>query len=149
MSQTVYRNLEQQARLSLKALFNLSKHSRNSLEPALELKYVKDVIHQQKLSFLMRLLQNSTTRTIICQQICNSIIPTTFIADIIEICEHRNINLIELIFSSRLQTLQSNYDISAEDYSLVTKIKEYFSNWFISANRVNFKEIMEARITRN
>ena len=146
MSQTVYNNLEQQARSSLKSLFNLSKHCRNFLEPALELKHLKDIIHQQKLSFLSRLLQNDITRRIICQQFCNSIIPATFIADIITICNDRNFNLTEIIFFNKLPTIQSKYDICAEDCSQVTKIKTYFSHWYINENRINFREIMEARI---
>ena len=144
----LYEHLEKQSRLALKSSFNLSKYARNLLHPTLKIKSMKDILQQRKLTLFTRLLQNNTTKSILCRQMSNPITPRCFLSDIIEICNDRDINLIEMFLSSKVKPFVTSYDLSEEQKIKVETIKQKFRGWFIPENRFEFKRMMEDNIIR-
>jgi hypothetical protein len=148
LNKTDISRLEVIARSSLKSLFDVSKFSRNYLNLSLGIRSIADIIYERKLSLLVRLLQNGTMKSIILNQLSAKTYTGSFIEDVAQIIDKHNINVIDLIMTSRFQILETLHDVSDIDYQNVLKIKEIFHNWCSLDNRMDFKTMMEENIPR-
>ena len=96
--------LDVEARKALKALFNVSKHSKNLLQPLFHVEAISQTLRQNKLNLFSRLLENDLTREICLQMMTANLTYPSFTNDVAEIASQLNLNIEPIVFgeSSRL-----------------------------------------------
>ena len=65
LSKDVLKKLDIQGRNALKSLFNISKHSKNYLNPLMQIDHVSTIVIRNKLNLFTRLMRNKHTSEVI------------------------------------------------------------------------------------
>lgn len=133
--------LDTEARAALKSLFNVSKYSKNFLQPLFNIESVSRTLQRNKLGFCARLLTNEATRKVLLNLLSTKTKYYSFADDISSISRELDFDLREIIF------LGKSPKISKKFPSIQPHIKEQLDfcvkYWQIQPLRCHFKHLLE------
>ena len=138
--------LDKEGRKAVKQLFNLSKYSKKYLHKLLSIASISTTINNNKLNLLTRLMQHTTTKSIILSILSqqNGPPPTSFVQDVFNVVNNAGNNFYDLLVSRRAERLFHTHDDIQEDTQ--DTLQECLRNWNIGEMRHQFKTIMEEHV---
>ena len=144
LSTDVLKKLDIQGRNALKSLFNISKHSKNYLNPLMQIDHVSTIVIRNKLNLFTRLMRNKHTSEVILSILQDELKYPSFVTDIYNITMQLDIDFYELLINKKYPKIYSYYDEIPEKHEI--NLYECFHFWNISNGRKRFVSIMEERI---
>ena len=129
----------------LKSLFNVSPYSKNHLNTLLNIESISTKITRNKFNLLTRLLHGENTAAPILKM-CQLNERGNFLADIHNIAQTRNINLVEVLVTRQCPLIINDYD--EIDEVTHNTLLHCLNNWNEGYSRKRFIEIMEERVVR-
>ena len=136
--------LDLEGRKAIKQLFNLSIHSKNYINSLLNIEYVSSRIIRNKINLFTRLLHGETTAAPLLKMMEIPAVPGTFIADIRNVAESLDIDLIQVIVSRECPPIDIELPVLPEE--LHNRLLSFLNNWSDSNSRRCFREVMEERL---
>ena len=143
LTDNLLNKLNVEARKGLKALFNISTHSRNYLNTLLNIDHLSTIIIRNKLKFLTRLLNNKKTANIILRMLENIKYPN-FITDIHNITSKLGIDFIRMIISRTCPAIQTTFENI--DEAIHQELIGCLNMWNLQEYRTRFTNILEERV---
>ena len=139
--------LDKNARIALKYIFNVSKYSFNILHEVFSLNKVSQILQHRKLKTLIRLLQNASTRKIIIGQSCSELHPSSFVSDAVRVSKLCEIDFKQLLFSRQVPKLKKNV-ATDENLDRINSLRPLIDEWSILENRLIFKRLIEENVVQ-
>ena len=136
---TIKNKLDCECRRALKALFNVSRYSRNFLNKLFYINSISNTIHKNKINLCSRLLKNTTTRTLLLHMLAGN---DNFVDDL----KQDGVDVLELIMSGRQPDVQEE---DALPGGVRVVLETCVKNWEVSEARHIFWGIMEEHIPVN
>ena len=138
--------LDIEARTALKALFDISKFSKNYLNSLFHVENVSYTIRKNKLILLTQLLSNNVTRNILLNMLASNPDYPLFTKNLAETAATLKVNLEEIIFQGKKPYVIAEYDeIPNETEEMLKFCVQY---WNILPLRRQFKATLEECIPR-
>ena len=136
-------DLDREGRKAIKQLFSISKHSRNYLHNLLSLTPISTAINNNKLNLLTRLMQHTTTKSVVLSIISlpDGPPPTSFVHDVFKIMNNTGSNFYELLICQNAKKIPVIHEDIQDD--IRNTLQDCLKNWNIGAKRNEFKTIME------
>lgn len=135
--------LDKEARSALKSLFDVSKYSKNLLQPLFHVNSISHTLYQNKLNLFQRLLQNECTREVCLKMMTNNLKYSTFTSDCYEVADKLDLRLESVVFNGRIE-------VPAEDHAIDEEVEQQLrfcvTYWHIQPLRYLFKNILEEHI---
>ena len=150
ISSTMNSKLDIEARSALKALFDISKYSKNYLNGLFHIANVSSIIKKNKLNFLVQLLSNNVTRGIILNMLTINPVYDMFTKNLRDIADNLNVVLEDLVFQGRKPYPQFEHEEIPRD--IEENMNFCIKYWNILPLRLYFKSVLEEHIpkeTRN
>ena len=138
---TMKDKLDGESRRALKALFNVSRYSRNFLNKLFHINSISYTIQKNKINLCSRLLKNDTTKPMLLHMLVND--HENFVNDLVE----DGVDVLQLILSGRQTDIQAEDDQLPEGVRLV--LQTCVDNWELQEARLLFWGIMEERVPAN
>ena len=138
--------LDTEARSALKSLFDLSKYSKNYLQPLFNIESISRTLQRNKLGLCARLLSNETTRHVLLNLLSTQSRYHSFAADISDVSRSMNYDLREIIFNGNSVHIDKEYPTISP---CVKKQLDFcVKYWHIQPLRHKFKQVLEERVVR-
>ena len=138
---TIKNKLNCESRRAIKALFDVSRYSRNFLNKLFHISSITQTVYKNKLNLCCRLLRNHTTRTILLHLLTT--INNDFVDDLVE----NGVDVLDLILSGRKPVIEEDEDPLPEDVRVV--LETCVENWASLEARLIFWGIMEEYVPVN
>ena len=137
---TIKNKLNCECRRAVKALFDVSRYSRNFLNKLFNISSITQTVHKNKLNLCCRLLRNETTRTILLHMLT---VNNDFLNDLRE----NGVDIVALILSGRRPEIEEEEDALPEDVRVV--LETCVENWASVEARLIFWGILEEHVPVN
>ena len=139
--------LDREARSGLKSLFDVSKYSKNYLNPLLHVENISRIIQRNKINLFSRLVTNTTTRTVVMKLLSTKHDYLSFVDDVLSVCRHMDFDVREILFLGKSPLVKKAFpSIPAQVEQELNFCIKY---WHVQPLRVHFKNTMEERVVRN
>ena len=147
INQTLLNKLDVTGKNILKSFFNISKFSRNYLHSFFNIDHIFVILTRSKLNLFVRLMNNASTSNIILSQLEHGIKRDTFVSNINELCQMRNINFYDLLVQNKKLSISHIRDTLPDD--IIESLSYAVEFWHVTEQRQNFKRILEENIPTN
>ena len=138
--------LDIEARSALKALFDVSKYSKNYLNCLFHIANVSSIIKKNKLNFLVQLLSNSLTRGIVLNMLITNPVYDMFTKDLRDIADNLNVVLEDLVFQGKKPYPRFESDEIPQD--IKANMNFCIKYWNILPLRLYFKSVLEEQVPK-
>lgn len=147
LTKTELEFLNRQARSSLKALFNVSKNSKNLLNKIYNIPDISTLLEERKLKLFRQTLVNSSTCSYIYDMFNHPTnnIDFSFVRRVVDIIIDSNLNLLQIIFGKNIKFKRNHHNEKSEEIELCRTLIE---NWHEVECRISFKSILEKHVQR-
>ena len=137
LGQTVKNKLDCEGRRALKALFNVSKYSKNYLHQLFYLNSVSTVIKKNKMNLCNRLMRNPTTKPILLHMLKEGR-NNNFIGGLVD----DNIDILDVLMNEKV-TLEDNHHLPEE---IRWQLEVCIKHWDLAQARNCFWRMLEEKI---
>ena len=136
--------LDREGRKGLKFLFNLSRYSKNHLNTLFTIPNISNIITNNKLKLLTRLMNHPSTQTVLLNMLQSSTNHHSLTNDCLTIAQQHNINIFDILLDNKTLKIPSTFGELSEDTRQI--LRSCCSFWNIPAKRMEFKSVMEERV---
>ena len=138
--------LNAEARHALKALFDVSKFSKNYLNGLFHIANVSSIIQKNKLNLLVQLLSNRVTSGIVLSMLTTNQMYPIFTKNLREIADNLNVDLEELVFQGKKPYPQFKH--VEIPHVIETNMNFCVKYWNILPLRLYFKSALEEHVPK-
>ena len=139
--------LDREARSGLKSLFDVSKYSKNYLNPLLHIENISRVIQRNKINLFYRLVTNTTTRTVVMNLLTTKHNYLSFVDDALSVCHHMDFDVREILFLGKSPLIKKAFPPIPSQVE--QELNFCIKYWHVQPLRAYFKNKMEERVVRN
>ena len=133
---------------ALKALFNISKFSKNHLNYILHIDHISTILIRNKFNLCCRLLKNNFTRQIMFNMMEKKIgSQSNFINNIVRITAELDIDFYDLIINKRFPRIYSYFENIPESTKNI--LKQCIQFWNFRSSRNEFRNILQENVTNS
>ena len=145
LSESLLKKLDIEGRSALKALFGISKYSKNYLNTLLDVDHVSTLLIRNKLNLCCRLMNNPVTRKIILSSMELNDYPS-FMRDMYNITNSLKINIYDIIIHGKYPQIFSYHQVIPSEK--LDMLLPCINLWKLKSMRTQFKYILEERVVR-
>lgn len=135
--------LDRESRSALKSLFDVSKYSKNLLQPLFRVRSISHTLYRNKLNLFHRLLQNELTRGVCLKMMTENLNYSSFTNDCSEVAAKLNVRLEPIVFNGHVEVPDECYIIDDE---VERQLRFCLTYWHVQPLRYHFKCILEEYI---
>ena len=146
LNATQMNTLDREGRKALKIMFNLSPYSKNYMHTFFNVKSITSTINNNKVNLLSRMMNNTTTSSVILKTLQTNKVHESLIWDCYQLAQENSINFYDLLLnvSAKKQHVEPVFPVIPEEAINCMEMSVRF--WNVGEQRKKFKNLLEENV---